>query len=145
MCFQLVLNSVISTPQWIRQPKPAWGACCRSAILIPLRLILTQTPSVIESIHGTGASQLIKLWSDLYQLRSKVPYGDRQQFAPPQLFENCMDTYLLVDDEVQSSWIQANSQRAPVGMHRAERPHAVLSREGGPQILGLAQEKAERP
>jgi hypothetical protein len=35
----------------------------------------------------------MKLWSDLYQLRLKVPYGDRQQFAPPQLFENCMDTY----------------------------------------------------
>ena len=134
------LYTAVDTP-----PEAAWGACCRSAILIPLRLILTQTPSVIESIHGTGASQLIKLWSDLYQLRSKVPYGDRQQFAPPQLFENCMDTYLLVDDEVHSSRIQANSQRAPVGMHRAERPHAVLSREGGPQILGLATVTAERP
>ena len=41
----------------------------------------------------TEPNQLMKLWSDLYQLRLKVPYGDRQQFAPPQLFENCRETH----------------------------------------------------
>lgn len=41
----------------------------------------------------TEPVQLMKLWSDLYQLRMKVPYGDRQQFAPPQLFDDCLSVY----------------------------------------------------
>ena len=41
----------------------------------------------------TEPVQLMKLWSDLYQLRLKAPYGDRQQFAPPQLFDDCLSVY----------------------------------------------------
>ncbi len=45
----------------------------------------------------TEPVQLMKLWSDLYQLRLKVPYGDRQQFAPPQLFDDCRSVYDMLE------------------------------------------------
>jgi hypothetical protein len=45
----------------------------------------------------TEPVQLMKLWSDLYQLRLKVPYGDRKQFAPPQLFDDCRSVYDMLE------------------------------------------------
>lgn len=84
---------------------------------------------------------LMKVWSDLYQLRFHVPYADRQRFAPPQLFENCMDVYsrlgtlaLLIDstlakryvDEISSTndpiWSKAQATR--IRTLRAEGRHS---------------------
>lgn len=49
----------------------------------------------------TEPMQLMKVWSDLYQLRLAVPYGERQQLAPPKLFQDCLAVYERLDTSAQ--------------------------------------------
>jgi hypothetical protein len=67
--------------------------------------------------------------------------------AAPPVF---ISFHMLVGDEVQSSRIQANLPVTPQGWcwnvlrhypDYAERQHAVLSREGVPQVLGLGDSR----